>query len=75
MDNSINFFLLIRPKHYALYAIDENYQILFKEETFFNDESSGIDYSSLKKFLDKNIFNLEKKLNLYIEDQVYIHLR
>ena len=68
MDNSINFFLLIRPKHYALYAIDENYQILFKEETFFNGESSRIDYSSIKKFLDKNIFNLEKKLNLYIED-------
>ena len=68
MDRFINFFLLIRPNHFALCAIDENYEILFKEELFLNYETSISNPHIIKKFLDENIFKLEKKLHLYIED-------
>ena len=68
MDKLIKFFLLIRPKHFALYTVDENYQILFKKEHFLNDETSISNPLIIKKFLDENIFKLEKKFQLYIED-------
>ena len=68
MDKLINFFLLIRPKYFMICAIDENYEILFKKELFLNDETSVPSLDIIKKFLDENIFKLEKKLNLYIKD-------
>ena len=68
MDKQINFFLLIRPKHFVICAIDENYEILFKEEIFLNNETYLSNPDIIKKFLDENIFKLEKKFNLYIED-------
>jgi len=68
MDKFLNFFLLIRPNHFALCAIDENYEILFKEELFLSDETLEPNPNIVKKFLDDNIFKLEKNFNSYIED-------
>ena len=68
MDKSINFFLLIRPKYFAIYAINKDYQILFKDDLSHYDKTFESYSFSIKKFLNKNIFKLEKKFNLYIED-------
>ena len=62
------FFLVIRPNHFILHAINENCKLLFKEEYFINDEDYKDNLDSLKNFLDENIFKIEKKFNLYIED-------
>ena len=69
MDNlKKNFFLVIRPKYYELNVINEKYKTLFKEEFFINDKISENNLDELKNFLNENIFNLEKKFNLYIKD-------
>ena len=68
MDKSINFFLLIRPKNFAIYAIDEDRKILFKDDIPHYDKTFEPNSLSIKKFLNKNIFMLEKKFNLFIED-------
>ena len=67
VDNKKKFFLIIRPNHLVLQGIDKNYQTFFKEE-FFNDKILDNNFNILKIFLDKNIFKLEKKYNLYVEE-------
>tara|TARA_B100001093_G_C26540231_1_gene889890 strand:- start:141 stop:839 length:699 start_codon:yes stop_codon:yes gene_type:complete len=62
------FFLIIRPNHFVLNAINENCELLHKEEYFFNEEDYKDNIDTLKKFLDENIFKIEKKFNLYIQD-------
>ncbi len=69
MDNSkTNFFLIISPEHFELHVINEKSEILFKELFFLNDLILEDNFYELKNFLDKNIFKLEKKLNLYIKE-------
>ena len=63
------FFLLIKPKIIALYAIDNNNQVLFEEESCLKTEITlDNDYKILEDFLDENIFKFESKFNLHIED-------
>ncbi len=69
MDNQKkSFFLVIRPNHFILHAISENCELLHNEEYFFNAEDHKDNLNILKKFLDENIINIEKKLSSYIED-------
>ena len=67
-DQKIIFFLVIRPNHFVLHAINEKFELLQNEESFFNDQDIKNNLDALKKFLDKNIFEIEKKFSLYIED-------
>ena len=67
-DKKKNFFLVIRPNHLILHAINENCDLLHKEEYFFNHEDYKDNFFNLKKFLDENIFKIEKKLSFYIEE-------
>ena len=62
------FFLVIRPNHLILHAINENCDLVHKEEYFFNHEDNKDNLYNLKKFLDENIFKIEKKLRFYIEE-------
>lgn len=68
MDKLINFFLLLRPNHFAIYAVDENQKILINEELHFNDKNFLLNPNKINKFLDENIFKIEKQFDLYIEN-------
>ena len=68
MDNMINFFLLLRPNHFAIYAVDENHKILINEELYLNDKDFLFNPNKMNKFLDENIFKIEKQFDLYIEN-------
>ena len=68
MDKLINFFLLLRPNHFAIYAVDENDKILINEELYFNDKDFLFNPNKINKFLDDNIFKIEKQFDLYIEN-------
>ena len=70
MDNikKKNFFLLIRFKKFVFSALNENDEIFFDKELLARNENSEENFKTLEKFLNENIFELEKKFNYYIKD-------
>lgn len=62
------FFLIIKPNHFAFHVVSEDYKILLNEEIFYNVQNLENNANDIKKFLDENIFEIEKKFNLYIEE-------
>ena len=67
--NSENkFFLLIRPKLIEFTVLNKKNKILFDKNLITQDSNLNEIYTSLTKFLEENIINLEKKFNFYIED-------
>lgn len=67
-DSKKKFFFIIHPKYYALHIIHDDNEILYEKKLFHD----GLDFESnlinLKKFLDDNIFKIEKKFSLYVND-------
>ena len=61
------FFLLIGFKNIKLIVLNESNKILLNKEILINDSSLEENFKTLEKFLDKNILDLEKKLNNYIK--------
>ena len=69
MDNKKKkFFLIIKQNHFALNVLSEDNEILFNEEILYDDLNFGNINDDIKKFLDKNIFKIEKKFQPYIEE-------
>ena len=66
--NKNRFFLLISPNFIKFSALNLENKILYQIDTKCNDKSLNESYTSLEKFLEKNIIDLEKKFNFYIED-------
>ena len=66
-----NFFLIIRGNYFSFNIISKDYEVLYEKETFYDKLNLKNDFNRIKKFLDENIFQIEKKFNLYIEN---IHL-
>ena len=62
------FFLIIKPNHFAFHVVSEDYKILLNEEIFHNVQNLENNLNDIKKFLDENIFKIEKKFRLYIKD-------
>ena len=62
------FFLLIGFKNIKLIVLNENNEILLNKEILINDTSLQENFKTLENFLDKNILDLEKKLNNYIKE-------
>ena len=62
------FFLLIKFQQLVLSVLNENDEIIFNKELLVNDKNKNENFKTLKKFLDENIFELEKKFDYYIED-------
>ncbi len=62
------FFLEIRPGYFSLHIVGENFDLLHKEEYSFIDAGDIENLNTLNKFLDENIFKIEKKFSLYIKD-------
>ena len=62
------FFLLVGLKKISLEALNLKNQIFFTKKTLINDFSNKENYKTLENFLNKNIFEIEKKLNKYVKD-------
>ena len=67
-DSKKEFFFIIHSKYYALHIICDDNEILYEKKLFHD----GLDFENnlinLKKFLDDNIFKIEKKFSLYVND-------
>ena len=67
------FFLLVGFHEIRFTALNENNEILLDKELISNDTSYEQNLKTLQNFLDKYFFDLEKKLNNYI-NEVYLIL-
>ena len=68
-DNDLKSFLLVSPKKIAILVKKEfNLEEIYKNEIFVNNELSSINLESLKHFLDKNIFIIEKTFKRFIKN-------
>ncbi len=62
------FFILIGLKKIIFTALNKDNQILLNKKLSLNDKDLNENLGSLKKFLDQNIIDTEKRLNTYIEE-------
>ena len=66
-------YLSISPKKFGIYLFDKkNFKNLYKEELILNDNSNFLDFNNLKKFLDNNVFQIEKLSGKFIENIFFI---
>jgi len=69
-ENNLETYLSISPKRYGIYLIDKyKLDILYQSEEKINDDL--IDFNSLSKFLDNNIFKIEKFTEKFIKN-IYV---
>ena len=66
-------YLSISPNKFGIYLFDKkNLKNLYKEELVLNHINNSLDFNNLKKFLDKNIFEIEKLSGRFIENIFFI---
>ena len=68
-ENESQYFLSISPNKFGIYLFDtKNLKNIYKEEIVINEDCNILDFTTLKKFLDKNIFKIEKLSGNFIEN-------
>ena len=68
-ENELQYYLSVSSNKYGIYLFDtKNLTILYKEEIFLNKDDNYENYDDLKKFLDDNIFKIEKLSGKFIEN-------
>ena len=70
MENDLNFevFLFFSPKKIILSVNRKNdFKIIFKNEIFFENASTQLNFNKLESFLNENIFKVEKILGNFVE--------
>ena len=66
-------YLSISPDKFGIYLFDKkNFKNLYKEELILNKYSDSLDLNTLKKFLDKNVFEIEKLSGKFLENIFFI---
>ena len=63
-----NFFLSIGANDIKFEAIDRNNEIFFSKNDLIDNSSNTRNFEILEKFLDNNIFNIEKELSSYVKN-------
>ena len=72
-DLELENYLSISPSKFGIYLFDKkNLKNLYKEEIIINKNSKLINLDDLKKFLDNNIFKIEKLSGKFIKDIILI---
>ena len=67
------YYLSISKNKFGIYLLDtKNYENLYKKELVTNENSNINDFNILKKFLDENIFKIEKLSGKFIENIILI---
>ena len=62
-------YLSISPTKFGIYLFDKkNLKNLYKQELAINDSSQFLNLNDLKKFLDNNIFKIEKLSGKFVEN-------
>ena len=68
-DQELENYLSISKNKFGIYLFDvKNLKNLYKEELIINKNVNFIDLNELKKFLDNNIFKIEKLSGKFIEN-------
>ena len=68
-DLDIDTYLSISPKKFTIFLFDKkNLKIFYKEELEIQNNFKNINLNILKKFLEKNIFKIEKLIGKFIEN-------
>ena len=68
-ENELQYFLSVSPNKYGIYLFDtKNLKNLYKEEIILNNDINHQNHDELKKFLDDNIFKIEKLSGKFIEN-------
>jgi hypothetical protein len=68
-ENELQYYLSVSPNKYGIYLFDtKNLTNLYKEEIISNNDTNNQNYDELKKFLDDNIFKIEKLSGKFIEN-------
>ena len=68
-ENELQYFLSVSPNKYGIYLFDtKNLKNLYKEEIILNNDTNYQNHDELKKFLDDNIFKIEKLSGKFIEN-------
>ena len=66
-------YLSISPNKFGIYLFDtKNLKNLYKEELIINQENKFLNLDVLKKFLDNNIFKIEKLSGKFVENIILI---
>ena len=66
-ENELQYYLSVAPNKYGIYLFDtKNLTNLYKEEIVLNNDTNYQNYDELKKFLDYNIFKIEKLSGKFI---------
>ena len=66
-------YLRITKKNFGIYLFDKKKSInLYEEEMEFDREIRNIDYKLLPKFLENNIFKIEKLIGKFIKNIIVI---
>ena len=68
-ENELKYYLSVSPNKYGIYLFDtKNLKNLYKEEIILNNDTNYQNHDELKKFLDDNIFKIEKLSRKFIEN-------
>ncbi len=72
-ENDLQNYLSISPNKFGIYLFDtKGLQNLYKEEITINYDKDFLDHDRLKKFLDDNIFKIEKLSGKFVENIILI---
>ena len=72
-DLELENYLSISPNKFGIYLFDKNnLKNLYKEELIINDNSKFLNLTDLQKFLDNNIFKIEKLSGKFVENIILI---
>ena len=67
-DLELENYLSISPNKFGIYLLIQNLKNLYKEEIIINQDSKFLNLNILKKFLDNNIFKIEKLSGKFVEN-------
>ena len=73
-DLDLENYLSISPTKFGIYLFDKkNLKNLYKKELIVNENDNSLDFINLKKFLDNNIFEIEKLSGKFIKNIFFIY--
>jgi len=70
---SFEVYLSLSQKKFEIYLLDKKIlKNIYKEEFYLENDSDLIDFNLLHKFLDKNIFKIEKLIGNFLKDIIVV---
>ena len=68
-DLEVEIYLIISPKAFRIFLFDKKkLENLYKEEVFFKNKEDQIDFNFLDKFLEENVFKIEKLMKSFLKN-------